>query len=313
LALKYQLTSTYTSFIAVHQNDNPSNAPLETRPVTISSYTKKPPTLQPTAFNTNLGFSASGAYAPPALFGSYASPTSVSSIQRPTASSTVAPTSRPGRTWGSSGFGSSDSFDVFGSVGSSTSSNSYSGSAFSFGGTGNTTPTYSQPPGNAINFNQPPQPQSKQQFQPQQQFQAQQQPTSINKVSSQDLLSLGTFEVTAPSNNTPSNKLNIIVMQQDADGAWNLTKELADVIGVTLQQLQQSLPAQLQLPQKLKLWATMLAIAFLRLQFKNSKEQWEMIEEKSKSYIESLCGSASAESQIEHAKSVLTQLGIKKN
>jgi len=105
----------------------------------------------------------------------------------------------------------------------------------------------------------------------------------------------GQGSIFGAQNQTTTNKLDSIVMIQDAEGVWELDSRLANIIGVTLQQLQQNLPSQLKSPQKEKLWATMLALAFLRLQFKHAKEQCDMIEEKSKLYIESLLGNGSAD------------------
>jgi len=106
-----------------------------------------------------------------------------------------------------------------------------------------------------------------------------------------------------------SKDMNSIVVLQNFDGSWNLDSNLAQVFGVTLDQLKQTLKELNLSQEKEKIWATALSLLFLTLAFKHLKEDWEILSEKTKEYLNQKLGSE-MKSILDKAKSTLIQLKI---
>jgi len=91
----------------------------------------------------------------------------------------------------------------------------------------------------------------------------------------------GSSSFSVGSSTTPLNTINEkmyqLVKQQKADGTWNLTQELSDLIQVSLEKVEKA--AKL-LGVEPTVWATSLAIAQLELMYYNYKDEWIILVEK---------------------------------
>lgn len=67
---------------------------------------------------------------------------------------------------------------------------------------------------------------------------------------------------------------------QAFDGSWQLTDNFSKILGNTMEQLRRESPVA-----DIDIWATALAVAFLRKNFLEQREEWEMVEEKALKWL----------------------------
>jgi len=112
---------------------------------------------------------------------------------------------------------------------------------------------------------------------------------------------------------TQTRPLDIFVYQQNASGAFSLTDKFLSSAGIknNLKELISACPAitdsHLTILDKEMVWATVIALVVFERTFNDLKDEWELIYEKSKKWINSrLKGGHTTLSQLlEHAKAVI--------
>ncbi|HSB73716.1 MAG TPA: VIT domain-containing protein [Candidatus Methylomirabilis sp.] len=80
--------------------------------------------------------------------------------------------------------------------------------------------------------------------------------------------------------------LDRLVALQRADGRWELSEELAAVLGKTLHDLESGMPAHLgSLDDARHAWATALAIAWLEVHQADRRDEWELLAQKAEHWL----------------------------
>ncbi|XP_061170035.1 von Willebrand factor A domain-containing protein 5A-like [Saccostrea echinata] len=79
-----------------------------------------------------------------------------------------------------------------------------------------------------------------------------------------------------------TSKMIKLVENQRFDGSWQLNKTLSEILGLSLNKIKSA-----SVVKDVNVWATALAIAFLRKDWKEQKAEWEMIEEKALTWLRS--------------------------
>jgi hypothetical protein len=80
--------------------------------------------------------------------------------------------------------------------------------------------------------------------------------------------------------------MHTLVALQRADGSWDLTRELADVIGRPLRELESALAgATGNLEDVRKAWATALALVWLRAHAPHVEDEWKMLAAKARAWL----------------------------
>ena len=83
--------------------------------------------------------------------------------------------------------------------------------------------------------------------------------------------------------------MHALVKLQRADGSWDLTKELAAVIGQTLRDLERALSLTTGDPSDVRrAWATALALAWLEREAHDAEAEWRMLAGKARKWLESV-------------------------
>ncbi|XP_038631344.1 von Willebrand factor A domain-containing protein 5A-like isoform X2 [Scyliorhinus canicula] len=90
---------------------------------------------------------------------------------------------------------------------------------------------------------------------------------------------------TDPPKESPVMKL---ISQQNADGSWLPDDSLHTLLGLKPQQIKKSVP---QKDIELSLWATVLAVIWLHAFGADTKDEWELLVDKSLSWIKANAGS----------------------
>ncbi|XP_078394196.1 von Willebrand factor A domain-containing protein 5A-like [Cetorhinus maximus] len=78
-----------------------------------------------------------------------------------------------------------------------------------------------------------------------------------------------------------------VISQQNADGSWSPSDDLEAQLGLKPQEIGQSLPRQ---DMDLTLWVTILAVIWLHASCADSKDEWELLVDKSVSWIKANSG-----------------------
>jgi hypothetical protein len=90
-----------------------------------------------------------------------------------------------------------------------------------------------------------------------------------------------------PAAAAPPPAMHALVALQRADGSWDLTCELADVVGRSLQELESALAgATGDAGDIRKAWATALALAWLRTHARHVEEEWALLAAKAQTWID---------------------------
>ena len=97
----------------------------------------------------------------------------------------------------------------------------------------------------------------------------------------EDLFDDCVSEPPRPSVKTP---LGLISLQK-ASGYWQLTGELANVCGHTLDELEKACPPELTADNKEDIWATALALSCLAGRFGDEQDEWEMVAAKGTKWL----------------------------
>jgi len=75
-------------------------------------------------------------------------------------------------------------------------------------------------------------------------------------------------------------------MLQGASGSFAADKDLAQQLGISLEFLKSSSPKELSKDQEgEKIWATCLAINHLKLNHKETEEEWKLLSSKAKTWV----------------------------
>jgi len=73
---------------------------------------------------------------------------------------------------------------------------------------------------------------------------------------------------------------------QRVNGSFEISTEFQSAIGKSRDVLENSLPNALKdVPDKLSIWVTAVAISFLEFQFNSQKDEWELISDKAMKFI----------------------------
>ena len=104
-------------------------------------------------------------------------------------------------------------------------------------------------------------------------------------VESDDDMGFGLFDdLDISLGSAPKNQLSIIINLQLADGSWEFSKDLADVVGKPTTMIQEACP----LPCKgamYAIWATIIVLSYLKLQQSTFKDEWELVALKAETWI----------------------------
>uniref|UniRef100_A0A8C9JHA5 von Willebrand factor A domain containing 5A n=1 Tax=Panthera tigris altaica TaxID=74533 RepID=A0A8C9JHA5_PANTA len=79
-----------------------------------------------------------------------------------------------------------------------------------------------------------------------------------------------------------------LISLQNADGSWDLDEDLARILGISLKDLWSALPDA-----DSSSWATVLAVVWLHAKAKHQKCEWELLEKKARTWINSNAGRSS--------------------
>jgi hypothetical protein len=83
----------------------------------------------------------------------------------------------------------------------------------------------------------------------------------------------------------PTRPLDRLVTLQRADGAWDLTNELAQVLGVPLHELEKKLRGQ-RGPDHRRALATALALLWLESNARDAETEWALLARKARKWLE---------------------------
>merc|ERR1712039_1163139 len=96
--------------------------------------------------------------------------------------------------------------------------------------------------------------------------------------------------------------LQPLLLLQAFDGAWTHGEELAGVLGTVLSDLA---PPESDLPDTL--WGTALGLAFLQLRFPARWEEWALVAQKARSWLQA--AGCDPEALVVHARELLERRG----
>jgi len=90
-----------------------------------------------------------------------------------------------------------------------------------------------------------------------------------------------------PAADAPPPAMHALVALQRADGSWDLTRELANAVGRSLQELEAALAgATGEDGDARKAWATALALAWLRTHASHVEEEWALLAAKARAWLD---------------------------
>lgn len=103
--------------------------------------------------------------------------------------------------------------------------------------------------------------------------------------------------------------LTEVIKKQKFSGNWEPVKEVSKLLGISLDDALAKLPSQLSsLPDKEKIWITILVLTWIEENFKSSPTSWEIIHKKGLQWIEGK--GAKYEDYVKEAKSIIIQRQI---
>jgi hypothetical protein len=78
-----------------------------------------------------------------------------------------------------------------------------------------------------------------------------------------------------------------LIALQHANGSWDLTEELAEIIGRDLAELESALAgATGDAAEVTRAWATALSLAWLRLEARDAETEWRMLARKARRWLD---------------------------
>ncbi|XP_040191529.1 von Willebrand factor A domain-containing protein 5A-like [Rana temporaria] len=104
-----------------------------------------------------------------------------------------------------------------------------------------------------------------------------------------------------------------LIPLQNADGSWDLTPEISDVLGISETDIKARNPDQVRIGQSLEerietlkkiiasvnvegsVWVTVLAVIWLHTNYLDQREEWELLERKAVSWVRAKAGSSLGE------------------
>lgn len=93
----------------------------------------------------------------------------------------------------------------------------------------------------------------------------------------------------SPTAAAPPPAMHALVALQRAEGSWDLTRELADVVGRSLQELESALAGATGDDRDVrKAWATALALVWLRTHARHVEEEWALLAAKARTWLDTL-------------------------
>ncbi|KAM4807751.1 von Willebrand factor A domain-containing protein 5A-like [Rhinophrynus dorsalis] len=95
-----------------------------------------------------------------------------------------------------------------------------------------------------------------------------------------------------PENEGETRSLYRLIALQKADGSWNLSSELASILGLSEEELKGKMP---DLDMDPSVWVTLLAVIWLHSSCPELRDEWELLEEKALTWIKSGAGSPMSE------------------
>jgi len=108
------------------------------------------------------------------------------------------------------------------------------------------------------------------------------------------------------SQSVNSSAVDAIVLQQSAQGYWNLDQRFADLLNARQGDLSLSIPEMIK--DRTEVWATLLAVEFLQNNFKSKSDQWALVVKKAWEWLE---GQTTSHGQLqEDAQQCLKDLDL---
>ena len=83
---------------------------------------------------------------------------------------------------------------------------------------------------------------------------------------------------------TPDSSLSTIIDLQLANGSWEMSKDLADVIGKPTTKIQEACPVACK-DNMSAIWATIIVLSYLQLQQSSFKDEWELVALKAEGWM----------------------------
>lgn len=80
--------------------------------------------------------------------------------------------------------------------------------------------------------------------------------------------------------------MHALVALQRADGSWELSKELAEAMGLELSLLESALTGEQRSTEKRAAWATALALAWLDTNASTSRAEWRLLAVKARAWLD---------------------------
>ena len=109
--------------------------------------------------------------------------------------------------------------------------------------------------------------------------------TSFDTYGDDDDMGYGLFEDSVISSGSASkNPLSMIINLQLADGSWELSKDLADVVGQPITTIKEACPVPCK-GAMYAIWATIIVLSYLQLQQSTFKDEWELVALKAETWI----------------------------
>ena len=109
--------------------------------------------------------------------------------------------------------------------------------------------------------------------------------TSFDTYGDDDDMGYGLFEDSVISSGSASkNPLSMIINLQLADGSWELSKDLADVVGQLITTIKEACPVPCK-GAMYAIWATIIVLSYLQLRQSNFKDEWELVALKAETWI----------------------------
>jgi hypothetical protein len=91
----------------------------------------------------------------------------------------------------------------------------------------------------------------------------------------------------APAATTPPPAMQSLITLQGADGSWDLTRELAEIVGRSLKELESALAGATGNPgDARKAWATALALLWLRTEARLVEDEWSLLAAKARRWLD---------------------------
>lgn len=99
--------------------------------------------------------------------------------------------------------------------------------------------------------------------------------------------SVFTERASRPAVPAPPPAMQALVALQAADGSWDLTRDLADIIGRSLKEMESAVAGATGNPRDArKAWATALALVWLRTQARHVEDQWSLLAAKARRWLD---------------------------